>query len=219
MRKFLSFAILIVLFSCAKENNKHQNSYTPSPHYVSEYMVPSDIKVVPANDTFNIEFSGIIYPTFRGEDYEYNDIVKSLSELYGDTYYKGVAKPQPGSNPALAYPIDEISIYCDKNFDAEHPAGELLNDIATMNYKSYYNFIKNGYLPYTQNHPNEQDVDSYSLCFDNINAEITKLVSLRRKFTTILFTSAPAEPGEYTFTLEMTTNGETLTTEFTHTFE
>jgi hypothetical protein len=35
----------------------------------------------------------------------------------------------------------------------------------------------------------------------------------------IEFASQPAEPGEYTFTLEVTTNGETFQTEFTHTFE
>ena len=220
MRKifFITF-IIITLFSCSKESDKPQNSYTLSPHYISIYVVPSDIKVIPANDIFYIEFNGTIYPTYKGEDYMYNDIVKSLSDLYGDTYYKRTVKPMVSSHPALAYPIDEISIYCDKNFDTEHPAGEPLNDIAKMNYKSYYNFIKNGYLPYTQNHPNEQDVDSFSFCFEDINAEMTKLISLKYKFTSIEFASQPETPGEYTFTLEMTINGKVYKSEFSYTFE
>ena len=58
MRKifFITF-IIITLFSCSKESDKPQNSYTSSPHYISVYVVPSDIKVIPANDIFYIEFN------------------------------------------------------------------------------------------------------------------------------------------------------------------
>ena len=66
-----------------------------------------------------------------------------------------------------------------------------------------------------------------SINFDDVNADRTKLMCahfLTSKISPsyvaeIEFLSQPAELGEYTFTLEMTTNGETLKTEFTHTFE
>lgn len=214
---FLAVLIAFTMFSCEERNDKPQNSYTSSPHYVSDYIVPSSIKVIPISDIFLVEFNGTIYPTFKGDGYKYNDTVKSFSELYGDIYYTGAVKA--GLHPALAYPIDDISIVCNNNFDDEHPAGGPLDDIVKMNYKSYYNFIKNGYQPYAENLPNEQDVDSFSWCFEDINAEKTKLISLKNKFTTINFASQPEKAGEYTFTLEMTINGETFETTFTHTFE
>ena len=70
------------------------------------------------------------------------------------------------------------------------------------------------------------DTVMHLMNFEDINADVATLVNLEpfkaqmiNVTPLIHFASQPAEPGEYTFTLEMTTNGETLTTEFTHTFE
>ena len=65
------------------------------------------------------------------------------------------------------------------------------------------------------------------MIFAQINADRTKLMwadfitsQISPSYVAqIEFLTPPEKAGEYAFTLEMTTNGETLKTEFTHTFE
>lgn len=221
MRKLcLAVLFMSLMFSCSQQNesNKPQlGDLIKNQCFISDYLVPSTLKMVRAMDGYILEMTGDSYHTWCGEEYEFAEEINYLSELYGDTSYDGYNRP--GKHIALAYPIDDITIYCDKNFDAKHPAGKPLDDVVKLNYQSYYNFIQNGYHPYTQNEQHLQDVDSYSLCFNCINADLTKLVSLNYPYNVIAFTSSPETPGEYNFTIEMTTNGETLKTTFTHTFE
>lgn len=220
IKKCLTVLFISLIFSCSQQNESDKpqlGDLIKQQCYISDYLVPSKLKMVKARNGYVLEMTGDSYHTWCGDDYEFAEKINYLSTLYGDTSYDGYNRP--GSHIALAYPIDNITIHCDKNFDTKHPAGEPLDDIVKLNYQSYYNFIQNGYHPYTLNEQYLQDVDSYSLCFDCINADITKLVSMNYPYNVITFAASPETPGEYTFTLEMTTNGETLTTEFTHTFE
>lgn len=228
MRKlfFVAF-VAFALFGCKESDSFSEMPETgtwASPHYITEYLVASEIDV-----EVNKE-SGDLCLKVSGEEYQTwdkNEISKEalyFINLYNDDSYYGVV--QPGMSRALAYPLDKITIYCDKDFDAEHPAGTPLDKIALLYFSTFYPYIEGGY----------KSLGSYDyyddrvwriMNFTQINADRTKLMwadfitsQISPSYVAqIDFVSQPETPGEYTFTLEMTTNGETLKTEFTHTFE
>ena len=225
MRKLLFGAIAaFALWGCKEDSPSEilETGTKPSPHYITEYLVASKIDVEVNKDSGKLclKVSGDEYTTWHKNNISEEALY--FIELYNDKSYHGSV--HPGMTPALAYPLDKITIYCDKDFDAEHPAGEPLDKIALLYFSSYYPFIEGGYKGI---HPFNYDRISYIMHFDDVNADRTKLMCahfLTSKISPsyvaeIEFLSQPAELGEYTFTLEMTTNGETLKTEFTHTFE
>ncbi|MBR5862999.1 MAG: hypothetical protein IKY76_00370 [Alistipes sp.] len=222
MRKILFLAFVALSFCSCKDNidNKLVGSWA-SKHFITEYLVASEIAVDNVSGTLCLEVSGEEYSVFNGEDK-----AMELTNLYNDNAFKGGV--YPGLHPALAYPIDKITICANKDFDAEHPVGEPLDDIARLGFNSFYPFIANGYEYFpTSEEWWYPDRLPYSIPFADINAEVTKLIEAY--FTTwqispsyvakIEFASQPEKAGEYTFTIEMTTNGETFETTFTHTFE
>ncbi len=219
-----------------KDENKDDNVEVPaeetgmweSSFFVTEFVVPSKIEVARNAGQHWLKITGVEYITYlRDKTSQSYKKAMEFAEFYSDTSYTGGI--YPGLNRALAYPIEDITIYCEKDFDVEHPAGEPLDDVVKLEFKSFYEFIKNGYK-YPENIPlgtsdKEGGID-YKLCLGDIDASLATLVhihpfrsQLGGTTPLIHFASQPAEPGEYTFTLEMTTNGETLKTEFTHTFE
>ena len=187
-----------------------------SEHYITGYLVPDEIEVKYTDYElyFDVVFSGDEYSTCDGKDTEDYKKAKYFIDLYGDTSFNGAVLPFMSTS--IAYPIDKITIECDKDFDAEHPAGDPLDDIVMLYYSSYYRFIKSGYVcaggPWSGN-----VLEHYILTFNKINSDVTKLI--QETSAMLRFSSLPAEPGEYTFTLEMVVNGETLSAEFTYTFE
>ena len=218
MRKILFLAFVALSFcSCKKEGD---GMFKKSKHYITEYLVASEIDVDYVSGTLCLEVSGTEISVFNN-----NEKAVALSNMYGDNGWTGVVGP--GLQPALAYPIDKITIYSNKDFDAEHPAGEPLDDIVRLGFNSFYPFIANGYKYFpTSEEWWYPDRLPYSIPFADINAEVTKLIEAH--FTTwqispsyvakIEFASEPTEAGKYTFTLEMTSNGETFETTFTHIF-
>ena len=227
MRKLLFLAFIAFTLCGCKEDSPSEILETgtiPSPHYITEYLVASKIDVEVNKDSGKLclKVSGDEYTTWHKNNISEEALY--FIELYNDKSYYGSV--HPGMTPALAYPLDKITIYCDKDFDAEHPAGTPLDKIALLYFNTFYPYIEGGY----------KSLGSYDyyddrvwriMNFTQINADRTKLMCahfLTSKISPsyvaeIEFLSQPAEPGEYTFTLEMTTNGETLKTEFTHTFE
>ena len=193
-----------------------------SPHFITEYIVPSKVRAIHnAPGNIYIEVTGNVYKTFRGEDYKDYDKALYFAQMYGDTSYNGSV--QEGEHTALAYPIEKITMWCDADFDAEHPAGEPLDDIVELNFGTYDDFIKSGYSAYKDNPWWEDPAEEVlSLPFDSVNKDVTTLVAANLGYFSvgnIKFISTPKELGEYTFTLEMVVNGETFSTEFTYTFE
>ena len=239
MKKFLFLTfVAIALCGCSDSSNDIEitdNTRKPfetwwsggvrmwkSPHFITEYIIPSKIKAicnVPGN--IYVEATGDVYKTFKGGDDKDYDKTLYFSQMYGDTSYSGGV--YEGQHSALAYPIEKITMWCSTDFDAEHPAGKPLDDIVTLDFETYYDFIKSGYTAYKDNpewqNPEEEE---FSLTFDNINKDVTKLISVYLAFGSmgnIKFISTPEKAGEYTFTLETTINGEVFKSEFTYTFE
>lgn len=117
---------------------------------------------------------------------------------------------------SIAYPIDKITIKCDKDFDTEHPAEKPLNDIVMLDYKSYYRYIISGYV--STGGPWLEDVlDHYVLTLYKIASDVTTLIY--EGSAKLQFSSTSTNPGKYTFTLETTINGKIFKSTFTYTFE
>lgn len=226
MKKLLFIiATCFIFFGCKGEDASPEMPETEtwySRHFITEYIVASKIEV-----EINKESGELCLKVFGDEYKTWNN--KEISQealyfinLYNDNAYYG--RVQPGMSRALAYPLDKITIYCDKDFDAEHPAGTPLDKIALLYFSTFYPYIEGGY----------KNLDSYyndrirrMMNFAQINADRTKLMwadfitsQISPSYVAqIEFLTPPEKAGEYAFTLEMTTNGETLKTEFTHTFE
>ena len=248
MKKFLFMAFAaIALWGCGDasndieitDNTRNPNEMwwggglmmRPSSHFITEFVLVSKVMIkINAAGGLDIKLGGGNYSTYRDEDYKYYKEAKSFSEFYGDTNYIG--EITGWLHPALAYPIDKMTISCTKDFDAEHPAGKPLDDIVNLDYSTYYKFIKSGYR-LTFDNPlwfqKEEEVLSSPL--NSINADVTTLAKVilsldeatetvwENFFGRLVFTSTPAEPGEYNFTLETTINGKVYKSEFSYTFE
>ena len=223
MKKFLFIALtLFALCSCEKKAEEIQED-PPIRPYVSLYVLPSKLEIVKDCGSPSLRFKGEMQYTI-GDDIP--DEIKRLRQIYGDT--TRVRMNSSLTVAALAYPIDEITICCDKDFDARHKAGEPLDDIALLDFATYYPFIQNGYNRFTP--PAESayygDLMRYTVCFDCVNADITKLTAYLKPLDhlgcntpSIKFRTSPDIKGDYTFTVDVTMNGKTMTTTFTHSFE
>ena len=219
MRKYL-FCLLfaaLALCGCKKDEYRGETGVWPTPYLITNYLLIEEISCFhhenQANNAIYLRFSGEnIYDAKATEDkFAY------LSNMYNDTSFTG--STHPGAYSALAYPFDEITLSCNSDYDAEHLAGEPLDDIVKLKFESYWDFLQNGYqYPewYTEKVCGYGRVP-YELYLSELNSNNSKLVSIKQ--SPMIFTTSPATPGEYTFTLELTTNGETFTTTFTHKFE
>lgn len=199
--------------------NIPDGDYEVYQYFIQIFKVPTKIEVKQGRGIVYLEVSGDNLSTIH-KDHPSFEKAKALAEFYGDTsYYKG---SQPFANSPLAYPIDKITIRCESDFDAKHPAGVPLDDVVKLKYYTYYEFIKNGYeIP--ADIPQENRMGNlvlYVLNFENIHADVATLIELETALTPrVHFDSAPAEPGEYNFVLETTINGKVFTSEFSYTFE
>ena len=84
----------------------------------------------------------------EGEDY---DLYQDLCEKYNDVSYDRKVQLfiPPGTVLGVGSAIYpdwvSISVTCDSDFDASHPAGSELNDIMECEYQSSFLYIKGGY--------------------------------------------------------------------------
>lgn len=216
-RLLFLFISLLAFWGCNNNDIKDYASLT-TPYMISNYVLTEKIACS----------SSEIYSNFVSLNYYGEDLLASLratyerfsyfSKLYNDNSFNKAN--HPGAYSALAYPIDKITLSCDSDYDAKHPAGTPLDDIVTIEFDSYWDFIQNGYqYPdwYTVKEKDWYGSMRLEYYLSEINSDNTKLAS--RKVNRLLFTELPTVLGEYNFTLELTTNGKTLTTTFTHVFD
>lgn len=223
---FIMAFIAFALCGCKGEDSSPEIPETGtwrSPHFITEYLVASamDVEINKESGEVYLKVSGDEYRTWNEHDISKEALY--FINLYNDNYYYGGV--HPGMSPALAYPLDKITIYCDKDFDAKHPAGEPLDKIALLHFSSFYPFIEGGYESFITHY----DRIGYIMGFYQVNAyaDKTKLMCLDcitsqispSYVAKIEFLSHPEKAGEYNFVLEVTTNGETFKIEFPYTFE
>ena len=223
MNKLLFIALtLFALCSCEKQTIITYVDPQNTP-YITEYYIPTEVEIFKDCGYLNMKFSGERCRTWGTT--EEREKSKAIGKLYGDSTSR---MWDPGMHPALAYPIDKMTISCNQDFDSHHLAGEPLDDIVQLDFATYYPFIKGGYEPFTVDYTKwlYDDLVRYTLCFNCVNADITHLTCVGKKMNhdgadspNIQFKSTPDVAGEYTFNLAVTINGEVMTTSFTTTFE
>lgn len=199
-------------------------SYVTS-HFITEFVDVNKIEIYSKGPgrSLHLNVKGEEYETYRDKDYEYYEKAKYFSNLYGDNSYNG--RVTVGSHSVLAYPIEKITIWCEKDYDAEHPAGTPLDDIVALNFSTYNDFIKSGYKFYNEDLPEwERDRArvEYRINFNEINektSNLSRIYLAQDNLGFIYFDSQPTEVGAYPFTIEVTINGKVMTKSFTHSFE
>lgn len=188
-----------------------------SQHLITYYLLINQISC-----EHDSQKNDIIYLNCSG-DSATREMLLYLSELNGDTSFN--RRTLPWADRAFAYPFDDITMSCDKDFDSAHPAGEPLDDIVNITIVRYWDYVQNGYqYPEGYEYVNAYGLGAIAFNYklEEINSDNSKLVSCKTHYLSkpqMSFTTTPDIPGEYTFTLSLTTNGETYTTTFTHTFE
>lgn len=169
-----------------------------SRHFITECVVLHKLESTSnAPGHLCLKVSGDVYKTYRHKCYVHYDKSEYFSELYGDNSYVG--KFRFWSNSALAYQIEKITTWSDKDFDAEHPAGAPLDNIVALSLGTYYNFNQSGRKTHNDNAPYiNSALKVQNVNFKDINAEISKLTSIglaNNSLSPTHFNSAPTELG------------------------
>ncbi|MBO7507900.1 MAG: hypothetical protein J6T67_11025 [Paludibacteraceae bacterium] len=150
----LTTVVVIAVVSCGEENEgeKTPEYEWPSKHMIQSYILPDSLENLSwsflSKDNSSVMlglaiggeriYSGENPRVYRKADSLYYSFV----EMYHDTAWYGTTNYMC---PAVAYPVSEISIISDADYNDTHPAGCELIDIAKVNTVSYGNFVLNGY--------------------------------------------------------------------------
>ena len=184
---FFVFAAL-ALCGCKKDEYPGLTGVWPTPYLITNYLLIEEISCFhhenQANNAIYLRFSGEnIYDAKATEDkFAY------LSNMYNDTSFTG--STHPGAYSALAYPFDKITLSCNSDYDAEHLAGEPLDDIVKLKFESYWDFLQNGYqYPewYTDKNSGYGLVP-FEYYLSELNSNNSKLVSIKQ--SPMIFTSS-----------------------------
>ena len=105
-------------------------------------------------------------------------------------------------------PLESITIVANKDFDDNHPAGTLLNDLFELQFYAFHSFIKDGYKNVFEKNENlaSNPIDSVVIVSD------FKCVSLLQKQAVFNLIKRPAK-GKYTFTFTLNFGEDPLTGE------
>lgn len=211
--KIIFFLVALFVVACGKsdDDNKVYEATDPSTgNYMNVFITKPD-KVELEFDKYGASSTTEIkmwIPSIKGRSVSYAfdedlPMYKKYAAYYGDTTYNSLHVI--GEAIGCASTLSCIMVVCDKDFDAEHPSGTILNDLFQVRYPRYYQYIKSGYKPKTS-------LSSYEL--DSI-AELFsfKDVPLFADETSLIFKQHPAAPGKYTFTVSFTFGEDPITGE------
>lgn len=152
--KSLKFYQLLLLFgvlltaSCSDDPQDDINGLKPifSQYYVRCYL-SGDLDIAKSSD----DSYWLIRPSKGAARVYFTDVnspgyaqFKRLALANNDTNYNDYVSGDAGAH-AFADNFSAIHITSDKDWDAEHPAGTLLNDIVIIDAVSYASFIRSGY--------------------------------------------------------------------------
>jgi hypothetical protein len=139
MKPFACLFFVLYFFSCSKQDGEIINcdcDMPVSPHYIAGYHLSTDTVKGMAykGDTIPL----VLGVELDGEKLKTQDseLFRELAERFGD---RGFNVPEVFGGSTYNIMVDtltSISITCDKDFDAAHPAGEPLDDIISIQYES-----------------------------------------------------------------------------------
>lgn len=199
--KTLKFTILCGLTLClhaCKDSGMIISEAELSANYVRYYITPKsmgvDARIYAGTIYFHTWFYGLHISRHSGEAYE------ALTKQYNDLTYNEYVMVHGGPS-AVNDSIANVSLTCDKDYNAQYPAGSELAGIVQV--ESLFPcklFIANNY-----------DGKLTEKYIPHLMSEVTPansgLFSPR-----IVFSIAPLPPaGEYTFTMKVQLSNQTLT--------
>lgn len=204
MNKFsplsLSFHILILFFfSCTSEIEK---SDTPpiTGSYISTYLIKPEIigyEQIFNNNSFHLQFY------LDGDKTTFSDqSFLQIAENNKDIGYKDFALP--ANMVVLSDTIKSIHIYTIDDFNEIYKKGDRINNITTINYKSFYEFIESDYQDKTK-------IDN-SVGLNEFN---NRIVNLFLCGFDIKLDRIPKKSGTYLLKIEIETYSNTIEKEFT----
>ena len=151
--KLLISIAITVFYSCDGEDEGETPEFEwRSNHMIQSYILPDSLENLSwkflSEDKESVMLGLAIGGDriYSGENprvyREPDSLYYSFVEMYHDTAWYGTTNYMC---PAVAYPVSEISIISDADYNDTHPAGCELIDIAKVNTVSYGNFVLNGY--------------------------------------------------------------------------
>ena len=129
----------------------------------------------------------------KGKIVNKGNLFEQTAKLCGDTSYFSFQE----SLIALSDTIHSIHITCNRDFDINHKTNEYLDDIVSLNFISFCEFINTNYEN-LQNNTKEKSITEIN---DITLSFIDPTLGIR-------FLKTPINKGEYIFTLSITYNNE-----------
>ena len=198
--------------------------------------IPSDLKcmlICPGNDIPKVEFS--LFSTGKEKE-EYDRLCVKHNDLSYNQYRHFLHHFASGSMEYIDKDFVSIEISSDKDYNPDHLAGTNLSDIVRFMSWSAYRFIQSGYSRYYHYAPSDvsesfraamsvyfgekwfrSETDATCYPIDKMVNELQQedLILLGHDWTwpigILCFETLPAESGEHTITVRMTTDdGEIL---------
>lgn len=152
-----------------------------------------------------------LYSSRTPEDYRRAEVFDSLARAHNDVYER---YSFDFFDNCLFRPIISIDVVSDTDYDPEHPAGVLLNDLLDIKFGSAEDYLLSGYvrekylgqttrptLYYSDIHNQyikEDDISSLQESLTEFNQIHRKLVSFGFRF---VFTQGPAAAASHSFTI------------------
>ena len=214
--KILLFVLVLVcIMSCGKHDEESKEPeglwYTSSSgSYMDAFVKPDCMTLSFIKDLTDarilIDLSGskaAVYYTYSPVKEEDFDTYKAYSNFYGDSVYHHAHTMEHSAEGCLM-PLKGISVVADQDFDENHLAGMELNDLFTISYSRFYQYIKSGYKPV-------YGLNAFAL--DSISElSAIKDVNLFSVRSTLIFKKKP-ESGKYKFTISFDFGDDPLTGE------
>ena len=219
-RTVLALALVLLFAGCISTNQDiifeipHDGALLSGPYIKYYYDGEVAVNVVDAHYldmpvlSVGVRINGDVPVKVYGQDQPEVEKYHSLCIKHSDTSYEGLDPYY--DNPAkqcFARDLSSIEFVCDRDFDTAHPAGTSLLDKMNYSASSLSRWIRNGYR-----------LDTFQKeCFiidkkaDTLEADDLSLLCYFNMFQ-LQFTTSPAQPGSYEFTLTLTyDNGDVQT--------
>ena len=191
--KLMKGGVILLLplffFSCESSNSENDKPLPPKKngHYLGGYL--SVVDTIENSYTSN----SFHYITMKGKIVDKGNLFEQTAKLCGDTSYFSFQE----SLIALSDTIHSIHITCNRDFDINHKTNEYLDDIVSLNFISFCEFINTNYEN-LQNNTKEKSIAEIN---DTMLSFIGPTLGIR-------FLKTPINKGEYIFTLSITYNNE-----------
>lgn len=181
--QILFFTIVMSFASCSDEKDITGTAWRKN--YIMEYCDPASVTLTQSKMSEREIMIFFDKKIIKSDMAEYD----TYSRLFNDTDFNREYVPVA---PALVLPIHGINIVCDEDYDAGHPKGASLNDIAV--------FYGISYSDYIASHYRGDPFETVKIDIDDITLDHTRL--LANQSMMLYLVTGPTKPGVYNFIIE-----------------